>query len=273
MRRSALTGLTRRMSSLADNYDAAIGAGSILVVAPHPDDESIGCGGLMALARQRGADVEIAFVTDGEGSHQADLIEPETLREIRRKEARQAASRLGVPEAKLHFLGVPDGEVSKHQAKITSALLKILEQQKPEAVFLPHAKEPPPDHYLTFAAGRSALEKWGRPVRLFEYGVWYWQHWPWVPLGLSPRSNSRLKWRMSMLRGFGAGAMTDYNRRLDIADVLPAKRSAIEAHASQFGGAGFPADWPTLGQLEDGLIVQSWLQQVESFRLTQLPAK
>jgi LmbE family N-acetylglucosaminyl deacetylase len=273
MRRSALNGLTRRLSSLAADYDTAIGARSVLVVAPHPDDESIGCGGLMTLARQRGADVQIAFATYGDASHQADLIDPAKLREVRRKEACEAAARLGVPESGLHFLGVPDGHVREHQDALAAALLKILEQQQPDAVFLPHAKEPPPDHYLTLAAGRRALETWAKAVKMFEYGVWYWQHWPWVPLQLSPRAGSRLKWRLSALRNFGAAALTDYNCRLDISSVLPTKKSAIEAHASQFGGGEFSTDWPTLSQLEDGLIVQSWLQEVESFRLTQLPAR
>lgn len=273
MRRSALNDLTRRLSNMAADYDAAIGARSILVVAPHPDDESIGCGGLMTLARQRDADVQIAFVTYGEGSHKADLIDPAKLRDVRRREACEAAARLGVPETGLHFLGLPDGGVADHQAALTAELLRIIERQQPEAVFLPHAKEPPPDHYLTFSAGRKALEIWAKPVRMFEYGVWYWQHWPWVPLQLSPRAGSRQKWKLSALRNFGAGALTDYNCRLNISDVLPVKKRAIEAHASQFGGGEFAKDWPTLTQLEDGLIVQSWLQDVESFRQTHLPAR
>jgi LmbE family N-acetylglucosaminyl deacetylase len=257
----------------SSDYETAIGAGPLLVVAAHPDDESIGCGGLIAMARRLGVDVQIAFVTLGEASHQPKLVEPEALKMIRRNEACEAAARLGVPQTALHFLGIPDGRVHEHRDEIVVAILKLIEEHKPQAVFLPHAKEPPSDHYLTYAFGRMALDRWARQVRMFEYGVWYWQHWPWVPLQFSARANSRLKWRLSMGRGFGVGAFSDYNCRLDISEVLPFKRRAIEAHASQFGGADFPRGWPVLGELEGGLIAQSWLQPVESFRRTRLAAK
>lgn len=273
MRRTVLRNLQNRLSTLASDYETAIGVDSLLVVAPHPDDESIGCGGLIALARSKGVDVQIAFVTHGEASHRPWLIDNERLRSIRHSEACEAAARLGVSEAALHFLGVPDGRVSEHGAVVVASILRLIKEQRPDAVFLPHAKEQPPDHSLTYAYGRMALDRWAQQMRVFEYGVWYWQHWPWVPLQFNPRANSRLKWRLSMLHCFGAGTFIDYNRRLDITDVLPLKKRALEAHASQFGGSQFPEHWPALGDLEDGLIVQSWLQPFESFRVTQLPAK
>ena len=111
MRHSALRGLQRRLLDRSSDYQTAIASDSVLVIAPHPDDESIGCGGLIAMARRMDVDVQIAFVTYGEASHRPKLIGPERLKDIRREEAYEAALRLGVPRTSLHFFDVPDGRV------------------------------------------------------------------------------------------------------------------------------------------------------------------
>ncbi|WP_457630675.1 PIG-L deacetylase family protein [Oceanithermus sp.] len=90
----------------------------VLVLAPHPDDETLCCGGYIQQARAQGAEVYIAWMTSGDGfemdeillKHSAD-VSPEDLRELgirRMGEARTAAAILGVPEDHLYFLGYPD---------------------------------------------------------------------------------------------------------------------------------------------------------------------
>jgi LmbE family N-acetylglucosaminyl deacetylase len=68
-----------------------------VVVAPHPDDESLACGGLLAEARQQGLRGKVVIVSDGVGSHpHSKAYPPDRLRSVRKDEARQAAGELGL---------------------------------------------------------------------------------------------------------------------------------------------------------------------------------
>jgi LmbE family N-acetylglucosaminyl deacetylase len=101
--------------------DTDLAGPRLLVIAPHPDDETVGAGGAIALARQRGWDVTVVYVTSGDGFWQAvrkpgDLFpKPDAMREYGTKrvgEARRASERLGVPSSSVIFLGFPDGAES-----------------------------------------------------------------------------------------------------------------------------------------------------------------
>ncbi|HEY5540361.1 MAG TPA: PIG-L family deacetylase [Coriobacteriia bacterium] len=90
----------------------------LLVIAPHPDDETVGTGGAIALARQRGWDVTVVFVTSGDGFWQAvrrrggPMPSPAQMQAYgasRVAEARRATAALGVPQRNVIFLGFPDG--------------------------------------------------------------------------------------------------------------------------------------------------------------------
>jgi len=93
-------------------------ADSLLVIAPHPDDESLCCGGTISLARRVGARVTIVWVTSGEGSRATAIVDWHAIwphrsvyRDIgvlRAAEARRAAVQLGVDADSLYFLGYPD---------------------------------------------------------------------------------------------------------------------------------------------------------------------
>ncbi len=95
---------------------------SVLVVAPHCDDETLGVGGLIAEATRRGCRVTVAFVTNGDGFPMAVSREYRRLRpgpadfqrmaRQRQGEARAALERLGVPKERIIFLGYPDGGVA-----------------------------------------------------------------------------------------------------------------------------------------------------------------
>jgi LmbE family N-acetylglucosaminyl deacetylase len=97
-------------------------ADSVLVVAPHPDDESLCCGGLIHMARAAGAQVSIVWITSGDAFRWDVMVLNHSLvphsaafralAEIREAEARVAASRLGVGAASIYFLGYPDRGVS-----------------------------------------------------------------------------------------------------------------------------------------------------------------
>jgi LmbE family N-acetylglucosaminyl deacetylase len=91
---------------------------SILVVSPHPDDESLCCGGLVNTARRLGASVAIVWVTNGDGFKWDAMVVERKLRpragaylelaRQRESEARAAGASLGVPAESFFFLGYPD---------------------------------------------------------------------------------------------------------------------------------------------------------------------
>lgn len=85
---------------------------SILVVAPHPDDETLGCGGAIALLRQLDLDVKVLVVSDGTQSHPNSLAYPPVaLKQLRQRESLTALNILGVAPEAVTFLNLPDGAV------------------------------------------------------------------------------------------------------------------------------------------------------------------
>src|SRR5262245_10454423 len=107
--------------------------GRVLVLAPHPDDESLGCGGTMALLAEDGAEVRALIATDGEATRGAALA-PEQIAERRRAEATEAGRAVG---ATVDFLGLPDGALSERSDELAARLREAIEKYEPEAVFAP----------------------------------------------------------------------------------------------------------------------------------------
>ena len=80
------------------DLEALTGDGPLLVLAPHPDDESLGCGGIIAEARARGHAVYVTVVTDGTASHPGSRTHTAArLQAVREKEVQAAVAELGVP--------------------------------------------------------------------------------------------------------------------------------------------------------------------------------
>lgn len=193
---------------------AIIGPGGVVVLAPHPDDESLGCGGLIAAAQQAGRAVAVVFVSDGGASHRhSRRFPPAALRALRAAEARAALAALGLPEGAARFLCLPDAAVPDQGPDFELAVAAILaaaEATCASALLATWAHDPHCDHQAVHAMAAVAARR--RPgLRHLAYPVWGHTLPPGTPIaGGAPR-----------------GA------RLDIAAQLPAKRRAIAAHRSQ----------------------------------------
>jgi LmbE family N-acetylglucosaminyl deacetylase len=126
-------------------------SGKIAVLAPHMDDEVLGCGGTIVRHVHAGADVSVIFLTDGRyGSNaHAALTEPERARrqrelvDTRKEEARQAAEILGVKST--HFLDAEDGRL-RADSLAPQRLKAILDRERPQIVYLPFFLENHVDH-------------------------------------------------------------------------------------------------------------------------------
>jgi LmbE family N-acetylglucosaminyl deacetylase len=178
---SSLAQRARRVARLAivrsarDVTDASAER-SALVIAPHPDDETLGCGALVLRKRASGARVTILVVTDGAHSHASRSLTPEQLAELRRLELDEAVARLGLEPGELRRGGIEDGTVSAHEDELAIAIATLLAETHAEEVYATSALEHHPDHAAVGRAARRAAVVAGVP--LFEYPIWLWNSWP-----------------------------------------------------------------------------------------------
>ena len=147
-------------------------AGStVLVLVPHADDETFGCGGTIARLVDAGVRVVVAVVTDGARGDPENYCGGEVVR-VRREEALAAAQILGVTETR--FLDFPDGELNA-DARLQAALLDLLEEVQPVWVFAPDENDAHRDHVAVALAAQRACGQWaaqGNALRGFAYEVW-----------------------------------------------------------------------------------------------------
>ncbi len=185
----------------------------VLVVSPHPDDESLGCGGLIALLRREGSTVRVVMVTDGSGSHPNSPSWPAArLAALRRDETLAALHILGVAEAEVSFWMLPDrfapmpgdpgfdAAVARAQAELS--------EFAPATLVIPSHCDAHGDHRAASEIWRRATAGMACVPRILEYVVW--------PSGDLPDETRR--------------------RELDISGVLARKTAAVAAHRSQHGG-------------------------------------
>lgn len=141
--------------------------GRVLVFAPHQDDETLGCGGTIALLRKNGCKVKVVFVTDGAGAGAGSL--PEGVSEIRRKEAISALEAFGVDD--IVFLDEPDGEF-RNSPQFEQKVIELLKQFNPVWLFLPSILDYHRDHLSIGQAIFSCWYCYPNAGRAFFYEVW-----------------------------------------------------------------------------------------------------
>lgn len=158
--------------------------GRLVVVAPHPDDEILGCGGLLAWHLGRGGPALVVAVTDGEASHRGDPSWPPLrLGAQRRQESRRGLARLGVAADAVVRLGLPDGAVGAHASALEDALGALLNAG--DIVVSTWHLDGHPDHDATGTAVRRWAAERGAPI--LQAPVWMW-HW-------SAPGDPRVPWR------------------------------------------------------------------------------
>lgn len=147
-----------------------------LIIAPHPDDEVLGCGGLIARLVSEGNIPKIVIMSKGEASHGGCCNTPEKdIMEARHRLTLESLKILGVPESNIYCLSYPDGGISPDHEE-TSRLKSLIAHLKPEAVFVPHWGEGWKDHTMTREIAMKLVPK---NVSLYEYCVWMWYYNVW----------------------------------------------------------------------------------------------
>src|SRR5688500_14641573 len=126
---------------------------NVTVIAPHPDDEVLGCGGTVYLRACRGERVNVVFLTSGE--HGMTHLHPPEAWRIREREAEAAAAVLKVE--RVTFLRRPDYRLQEDLAGAAAALAPVLHREQPDILYLPHESDGHPDHMASAAIVRAAL--------------------------------------------------------------------------------------------------------------------
>jgi LmbE family N-acetylglucosaminyl deacetylase len=186
-----------------------------LVVAPHPDDETLGCGGAIALLRLLNCDVRVLVISDGTLSHPNSQKYPaDALRKLRESETIKALSILGVEANNVTFFGLPDGSISAYKDSAVESCASYLTEVAPEIIFLPWRYDPHPDHRATCKLIYTALPQRNLTPRIIEYPIWDWD-----PLQQG--------------KGGLSGSETITTWQLNIDAVVELKQQAIAAYRSQ----------------------------------------
>jgi LmbE family N-acetylglucosaminyl deacetylase len=195
---------TEELHGLARAELDVASAHRVVVVAPHPDDEILGVGGLLSALAASGSEILVMAVTDGEASH------PGMARSLRRRrplESQAAMGELGV-DASTHRLEHPDGAVDREM--LEHQLQEVITAD--DLVLAPWVRDGHPDHDAVGAAAMAACAAVG--ASLWGYLVWTW-HWA---------TPADLPWSAMI--------------RFDLGDALSAKkRRAVGHFVSQLEGA------------------------------------
>lgn len=157
--------------------------GSVLILAPHMDDEVLACGGTIAALRDPDR-VRVAFATDSARSPLPPapwLGRPSAeLPQIRSQEAIEALRVLGVPQDNVHFLGLPDGRLARHREALSEAIARLLRELRPDGLLIPFRYDRHPDH-LALSRVATEVVASGGPPSVLEYFVYH--RWRLLPGG------------------------------------------------------------------------------------------
>ncbi|MEC4985741.1 MAG: PIG-L deacetylase family protein [Oscillatoria sp. PMC 1068.18] len=183
----------------------------IIIVAPHPDDETLGCGGAIASLRTSGTAVQVLVISDGTRSHPNSRKYPAPkLKKLREAETLAAMKILGIAPSQVTFCGLPDGAVKNSFAEGKSSICQYLKQFPPTTIFLPWRKDPHPDHQATWQLIDTCIKQMQLAPRLIEYPIWDWDR-----------------------KQRGEFPPTAKAWRLDISKVVKLKKNAIAQYRSQ----------------------------------------
>jgi LmbE family N-acetylglucosaminyl deacetylase len=184
----------------------------VVVLAPHPDDECLGCGGMLAFHAERGDDPAVVFLTDGAAGDPTGRARD--LAAVRRREAAAALRELGV--ARITHLGFPDGRLEEAH-ELPGRIVGILEHEKAELVYAPSLLECHADHLA--AAEAATLGVAAHPnIRVLLYGV-------------NTAVPANELYDVSRFRAKKDAALRRYESQLSAMDLLRASRSMDAARA------------------------------------------
>lgn len=213
---------------------------SALILAPHPDDETLGCGATIVRKRAAGHAVRVVVATDGRHSHRSPRITPDELAAIRQTETLLACAELGVPGDCITFLAFEDGRLADHAGALRDRLLAIIREFRPQEIYIPSPLDRHPDHRALHAAAADLARAGHIQAAILEYPVWFYSAATWIGPRCTPGAILRAPFRM--LRA----ALTLSPRSIDARGLLDRKAAALAHHGTQARGIAGDTASPSL---------------------------
>lgn len=199
----------------------------LIVFAPHPDDETLGCSGTITKKLNEGYDVSVVFMTDGRHSLTEIGIStgptPFEMKVIRREEAIRAMKILGLQEKNLFFLDFEDKTLKKNEKLVQERVVEILKNISPAEVFFPQENEYNIDHRVTNMMIKRAIEALDLHPIEYQYTV-AWSFPFYLLLHIMGES---------IFDQFVSRFLKRNLIRVDISRFLPLKEMAIKEYKSQ----------------------------------------
>lgn len=218
---------------------------SCLVIAPHPDDETLGCGATIARKVAAGTPVTVVIAADGRHSHgRSTMISPDQLRTIRAAEAVEATSALGLRPDQVTQLGHEDNHLADALPALTAQLRALIDEAAPDEILFASALDYHRDHRALNRAVRDVLAVAKPPgCHLAEFPVWHWLQGPWVDLSDKPRAARAVHLVTDPLTS-ALGPPPDL---VSTAGFLECKRAALSAYRSQTTNLTGEPEWAIMG--------------------------
>jgi LmbE family N-acetylglucosaminyl deacetylase len=232
------------------------GRRSCLVIAPHPDDETLGCGVTIMRKVRAGAKVQVVIAADGRYFPSSQLISPDQMAQIRRAEATRACEILGLSSDSVRFLEFEDKGLTREFGALVQRLEEVITDLKPDEILAPSILDPQKDHRALSRALRAAVEikKWDGC--LSEYPIWLWASWP--------RVHQATNWYSRAWHFLWDPVPTLIKLRPDLVSTegyLCQKRRALSEYKSQTVNLTGERSWSTLSET----FIANFLQDYEVF--------
>ena len=244
LERAAMRWLRRRVARVAEDRTIEMARRDCLIIVAHPDDEVLGCGGLMMRKRAAEVPVHVAVVTDGgmtsaadgTGARRGDILA------LRERETPVACSVLGITESAIRFLSVPGGALAAQDKALELRIAAFVQELSPSEIFVCALGDGPRDHVALArtvhdlgAAGRL------RAAAVWEYPVWFWDFRSWCQAGASNKVGF-----VAWLRKIGRAAQHLNVVAVKLDGLGQRKREALACHRSQIGAFEEKPDWSGL---------------------------
>lgn len=204
----------------------------VFLIAPHPDDEVFGLGGLISKLVDDNVELHILYLTDGEGS--GVYSDKERIREERIKLSMSACDEIKIPASNVYRLHIADSAVPNSMStdfkKTVKTVSVIIDNIRPDVVFATHVYDQwPYDHVACAEIAKMAVNESQTKPQLWYYWVWAWYNLrPWH---LSLRQYKNLT-------------------KIDISDKLTDKKRLADIYMNSYT----PDGRPLIGVLPDQLI-------------------
>lgn len=143
--------------------------GRVLVLAPHPDDETLGCGGAIALHAKQGDEVHLIVATDGAGGDPDGIYRGVDYVQLRREETHEAAAFLGIRS--MEFWDYPDGRLAEFQG-LSERLERTVSGFRPSILYYPSSIEAHPDHQALGRIIERMLQNGADGLEALAYEIW-----------------------------------------------------------------------------------------------------